>query len=98
MTGTSRYSTKAWRPWSGSGSRPTKAESRVAILPGPTGDSHPHSIHRSAWKRNSANFALTEFYEARPRRWALPRGWTRLLYLLLLAHHDRPYCNHLARF
>jgi hypothetical protein len=23
------------------------------------------SIHRSAWKGNSANFALTEFYEVR---------------------------------
>jgi hypothetical protein len=28
----------------------------------------PSLIHRSAWKRNSANFALTEFYEVRLRR------------------------------
>jgi hypothetical protein len=25
----------------------------------------PLSMHRSAWKRNSANFAVTEFYEVR---------------------------------
>src|SRR5215203_4891980 len=23
----------------------------------------------------------------------LPGGWTHLLYLVVLAHHDRPYCN-----
>src|SRR5215208_2761570 len=23
----------------------------------------------------------------------LPGGWTHLLYLVILAHHDRPYCN-----
>ena len=28
-------------------------------------DYRPVFIHRSAWKRNSANFALTEFYEVR---------------------------------
>jgi hypothetical protein len=26
-----------------------------------------YSIHPSAWKRNSANFACTEFYEVRSR-------------------------------
>jgi hypothetical protein len=33
-----------------------------------SGAPRPHaSIHRSAWKVNSANFALTEFYEVRKR-------------------------------
>jgi len=27
------------------------------------------TIHRSAWKRNSRNFAITEFYEVRHEKW-----------------------------
>ena len=33
-----------------------------------------HSIHRSAWKENSANFAITEFYEVRHGPGRLPIG------------------------
>ena len=38
----------------------------VLGLPAPHRWYIPSPIHRSAWKWNSANFALTEFYEFRP--------------------------------
>src|SRR5215211_4612638 len=38
-------------------------------------DADVHSpIHRSAWNRNSANFAITEFSEVRPQEWHLLSG------------------------
>jgi len=39
-------------------------------------------IHRSAWNRNSANFAFTEFYEVRRRQKILTR-WSQLLLCML---------------
>jgi hypothetical protein len=33
------------------------------------------SIHSSAWKVNSANFALTEFYEAHRLMMSATYGW-----------------------
>jgi hypothetical protein len=54
----------------------------------------------------SVNFTFWGFCEVRirgvlrssPQVMGATGGWTRLLYLLLLAHRDRHNCNHVAPF
>src|SRR5215211_4354828 len=97
MTGTSRSSTPARRPWSGSGSRPTKAEPRVAVEPGPTGDSHPHSINPIAWKVNSTTFGcrgspkLASCLDLRSFRLSLPYQRVGFHYRHLVDGKGVPY-------
>src|SRR5918995_4048478 len=44
----------------------------VSLMPEPASASGHSPIHRSAWKRNSANFACTEFSEVRSGRSCIP--------------------------